>query len=101
MKNFSNEKMVVINGVAVPMSKAEGRLRALANGRRIKAGMQMSLKQTRQDEIRQLREAGWQEDEITLHLNAASAETAVSHGFIQPTRVVREVKKQWGPTMMP
>lgn len=97
----NSEKMVMVCGMIIPESKVEGRRAALAHGRRIQATMQASLRETRQDEIRQLREAGWKEDEITLHLNAASAETAVSHGFIQPARVVRECKRQWGPTMMP
>jgi len=96
-----NEKMICVAGVMVPESKVEGRRAALAHGRRIQADMQASLKETRQEEIRQLREAGWKEDEITLLLNAASAEAAVSHGFIKPTRVIREIKRQWGPTMMP
>lgn len=100
MKNFSNEKMVVINGVAVPMSKAEGRLRALANGRRIKAEKDASLAATRREETEQMLKAGWTESEITQHFLVQNAETAVSHGFIRPARSVRVGKRQWGPTMM-
>lgn len=96
-----NEKMVCIAGMLVPASKVEGRRAALAHGREINQAMNDSLKETRRDEVRQLREAGWREDEITLHMNASMAEEAVSHGFIKPTRVIREVKRQWGPTMMP
>ncbi|MBQ4400237.1 MAG: hypothetical protein II830_02955 [Alphaproteobacteria bacterium] len=94
------EKMVVINGVAVPMSKAEGRLRALANGRRIKAEKDASLAATRRDEIEKMRKAGWSEDEIRQHFLTENAEVAASHGFIRPARSVRAGKRQWGPTMM-
>lgn len=100
MKNFSNEKMVVINGVAVPMSKAEGRLKALATGRRIHNEMTSALAATRNEEIREFREKGWTEDEITQHFLQENAETAASHGFIRPARSVKVGKRQWGPTMM-
>ncbi len=99
-KNIKNEKMVCVSGVMVPESKVAGRLNALANGRRIKSGLNASLKETHQDEVRQLREAGYTDDEIALHFNAQNAEIAASHGFIRPARVFRATKKQWGPTMM-
>lgn len=96
----NNEKMVLVEGKWIAESKAEGRRVAIANGRRIKSDLNASLKETHQDEVRQLREAGYTDDEIALHFNAQNAEAAASHGFIRPARVFRETKKQWGPTMM-
>lgn len=96
----NNEKMVLVEGKWIAESKAEGRRAAIANGRRIKSDLNASLKETHQDEVRQLREAGYTDDEIALHFNAQNAEAAASHGFIRPARVFRETKKQWGPTMM-
>lgn len=86
MKNISNsEKMVVINGVSVPMSKAEGRIKALANGRRIKDEKDASLAATRREETEQMRKAGWADSEITQYFLSRENEEARSHGFIQPT----------------
>lgn len=95
-QNIVNEKMVLVEGKWIAESKAEGRRAAIANARRIKS----ELKEAHQDEVRQLREAGYTDDEIVLHLNAQNAEAAASHGFIRPARVFRETKKQWGPVMM-
>ena len=94
------EKMVLVAGVMVPESKVAGRLNALANGRRIHNEMTSALKETRQDEVRQMREAGWTEDEITQHFLQENAETAASHGFIRPARVFRAPKVNFGPGVM-
>ncbi len=94
------EKMVLVAGVMVPESKVAGRLNALANGCRIHNEMTSALKETRQDEVRQMREAGWKEDEITQHFLQENAETAASHGFIRPARVFRAPKVNFGPGVM-
>ena len=94
------EKMVLVAGVMVPESKVAGRLNALANGCRIHNEMTSALKETRQDEVRQMREAGWKEDEITQHFLAQNAEMAASHGFIRPARVYRVPKRNYGNGLM-
>lgn len=100
-KNISNsEKMVVINGMMVPESKAEGRMKALANGRRIRAEKDTALAATRREETEQMHKAGWTDDEIRQHFLTENAEVAASHGFIRPARSFRAGKRQWGPTMM-
>lgn len=96
----NNEKMVLVEGKWIAESKAEGRRAAIANGHRIHKAMTAALSETRRDEVRELREKGWTEDEITQHFLAQNAEVAASHGFIRPARVFRATKKQWGPTMM-
>ncbi|MBQ8481080.1 MAG: hypothetical protein IJ532_00925 [Alphaproteobacteria bacterium] len=97
---MKTEKMVCVAGVMVPESMVEGRLKALANGRRIHNEMVSAITATRQDEIRELRKAGWKDDDINLHLAAQNNEAAASHGFIRPARTIKAGKPQWGPTMM-
>lgn len=94
------EKMVCVAGMMIPESKVEGRMKALANGRRIKSEKDAALAATRNEEKRKLREDGWTEDEISQHFLAQNAETAASHGFIRPARSVKVGKRQWGATMM-
>jgi len=96
--NSNSEKMVVVNGKLVPEAK---RLEALAFGQKIAAAKDASLKATRDDEARELREAGWKEDEINLHFNAQDAAIAKSHGFIHPSpRTYRAPKVPFGDGIM-
>lgn len=94
----SSEKFVEVNGRLIPESK---RREALAFGQRIAAEKEASLKATRDDEVRKLREAGWKEDEITLHFRAQEADIAKSHGFIIPSpRTYRAPKVPFGNGIM-
>ena len=95
-----NEKMVMVCGMLVPESKVEGRLAALAKGQKINKAMNDSLKEPRREEVRELREAGWKEDEITQKFLLENAEAAASHGFIRPARVYRAPKKNYGNGLM-
>ena len=95
-----NEKMVMVCGMLVPESKVEGRLMALAHGREINQAMNNSLRETRRNEVRQLREDGWKEDEITQKFLQENAEFSASHGFIRPARVYRAPKRNYGNGLM-
>lgn len=99
-KNIKNEKMVLVEGKWIAESKAEGRRAAIANGRRINIEMKAALSETRRDEVRELREKGWSEDEISQHFLARNAEEATSHGFIRPARAFRAPKVNYGPSLM-
>lgn len=100
-KNISTEKMVVINGVAVPASKAEGRMKALANGRRIRAEKDAALAATRREEKRELRENGWTDSEITQKFLVEETEMARARGFIQTTsRIKRTSELPFGSGLM-
>ena len=96
----NNEKMVLVEGMWIAESKAEGRRAALANGRRINQEMTTSIRETRRDEVRQMRENGWTEDEITQHFLQENAEVASSHGFIRTARAFRAPKVNYGPGVM-
>jgi hypothetical protein len=101
MKKNISEKMVCVAGVYVTADKVEGRLQALANGRRIAAAKNASLNETRKDEIRELKDAGWTDAEITQKFLLEEAETAKSHGFIHPTpRTYRAPKVPFGGGVM-
>ena len=96
MKNNISEKMVCVKGFKVVESKVEGRLKALAFGRRIKEELQDALNRTRQDEADKLREAGFSASDITMHFYAQDTEAAINRGFIYPTRVSRTPRTPYG-----
>lgn len=101
-KNISNsEKMVCVAGMMVPESKAEGRMKALANGRRIRAEKDTALAATRREETEQMRKTGWTESEITQHFLSREAEEAKARGFIYPSpRIKRTSELPFGPGVM-
>ena len=100
-KNSNSEKMVLVEGVWTPESKAEGRRAAKADQRRRHAAMEAALQKTRDEEVNELREAKWTDDEIRQYFLAREAEEAKAHGFIQPTpRIKRTSELPFGPGVM-
>lgn len=100
-KFTTSEKMVCVAGMMIPESKVEGRMSALANGRRIKAEKEAALAATRREEKEKMRKAGWSDDEITQHFLAMENEEARSHGFFEPTpRIKRTSELPYGPAVM-
>ena len=97
----TNEKMVCVAGMMIPESKVEGRMKALANGRRIKSEKDAALAATRREETEQMHKAGWTDDEIRQYFLAREAEEAKAHGFIQPTpRIKRTSELPFGSGVM-
>ena len=82
---MKTEKMVLISGMWVSLSKAEGRMKALANGRRLKAQLVEDEKQ----EVENLRKKGHTPEEITSMRHRNRIETMENMGLGQIKRIVR------------
>lgn len=79
------EKMVLISGVAVPLSKAEGRMKALAFGRWLKA--QLAEDEARQEE--EWRKKGCNHSEIRTLRHRNRISEMENMGLGQIKRIVR------------
>lgn len=81
-KNSKSVKMVMISGMLVPESKVEGRLRALAHGRNLKA--QLAEDQKKAD--KRLADDGFSPEDIACLRHANRIKTLENMGFGQSRR---------------
>lgn len=100
MAQNKSEKMVLVEGVWVPESRAAGRRAAKAEEKRRYAATAAALAQTHREDVERLRRDGCSESEITQYFLAEDAATAESHGFIHPARSIKAGKRQWGSGLM-
>ena len=100
-ENITTEKMVEVNGKLVPLSK---RMAAVKFGEEIAAKKDASFAESRNRDIKEMKDAGWKPGDINLALNAQEAEVAASHGFIQVISSVHRTMERhvtpYGPGMM-
>lgn len=101
MKEITTEKMVEVNGKLVPLSK---RMAAVKFGQAIATKKESSFAESRNRDIKEMKDAGWKPGDINLALNAQDAAEAVSHGFIEPTFSSRRTTERhvtpYGPGIM-
>ena len=84
-KSKNSVKMVMISGMLVPESKVEGRLRALAHGRNLKA--QLAEDQKKAD--KRLADEGFSPEDIACLRHANRIKTMEAMGLGKSTRIKR------------
>ncbi|MBR6356213.1 MAG: hypothetical protein IKR92_05105 [Alphaproteobacteria bacterium] len=84
-KSKNSVKMVMISGMLVPESKVEGRLRALAHGRNLKA--QLAEDQKKAD--KRLADDGFSPEDIACLRHANRIKTMEAMGLGKSTRIKR------------
>ena len=94
--NKQTIKLVKIGNMLVPESKVEGRLKALAKGREIKA--QLEADQAKEDQ--KLAEEGYSQTDINClrHANRIARLEAQGHGTIKRCRIGSPKRSRQGTT---
>ena len=96
-----SEKMVLVEGMWIAESKADGRRAAKADERRRHNEMLAALSKTRRDEVRKLKDENWSEADITQKFLREETEAARSRGFIEVTpRIRRTSELPYGEAIM-